>query len=397
MVEASRLVSPEARANEPHGLLKAVKSVLGSFARSYLLLFMTQRATTRCVDRILAIIKNLAIRTASPQPLYQHYQHSNTSVECWTFSMTSRKVIVFGPTGAVGSAAARTAEKLGAKVVLAMRDVEKPIPSLDTAKEKQGSFERVYADLTKPDTVRDAVNTTRAKYAFIYCAHGTPDYMKSTIKALKSAGIDLVVFLSSFTIQGDLKAIQPSEVIPYAHAQVEINLGEIFGANGFVAARPGSFASNTRQYKAGIEKGGVKIYMPDAKVDCIVPEDIGKVCGTVLAKGQQDEQRAIYLYGPELLSQTDCIRILAKVLGKNPKIEIIDEQDAYKMFIEERGAPASLAKYMIGRMGKNITEHSQVFGYPVREEQLSNVQKYSGRKATTFEEWVEQNKQMFVS
>lgn len=310
--------------------------------------------------------------------------------------MASRKVIVFGPTGAVGSAAARTAEELGANVVLAMRDTEKPIPNLDAEKEKQGSFERVHADLTKPDTVRDAVNTTRATYAFIYYAHGTPDNMRSTIEALKSAGISLVVFLSSFTIQGDLKAIQPSEVIPYIHAQVEINLGEIFGADGFVAVRPGSFASNVRQYKAGLAKGEVKIYGPDAKVDCIVPEDIGRVCGTILSKGPQDEQRAIYLYGPELVSQADSVRILAKALGTDPKIESADEQYAYKMFVE-RGIAVPIAKYMIGRAGRTATGPNQVFGYPVSEEQLSNVEKYSGRKATRFEEWVEQNKQMFAS
>jgi uncharacterized protein YbjT (DUF2867 family) len=312
-------------------------------------------------------------------------------------NMASRKVIVFGPTGAVGSAAARTAEELGAKVVLAMRDTEKSIPGLDAEKEKQGSFERVYADLTKSDTVRDAVKTTRAKYAFIYRAHGTPDNMKSTIEALKSAGIDLVVFLSSFTVRGDPTAIQPSEVIPYVHAQVEINLGEIFGTDGFVAVRPGSFASNTLQYKAGLEKGEVKIHMPDAKIDCIVPEDIGKVCGRVLAKGPQNKQRAIYLYGPELLSQTDSVRILAKALGKNPRIETANEQDAYKMFVEERGVPVLIAKYMIRQAEKTVTEQSEVFGYPVSKEQLSNVQKYSGRKGTTFKEWVEQNKQMFVS
>ena len=311
--------------------------------------------------------------------------------------MASRKVIVFGPTGAVGSAAARTAEELGAKVVLAMRDTEKSIPGIDTEKEKQGSFERVHADLTKPDTVRDAVNKTGAKYAFIYCAHGTLDNMKSTIEALKSAGIDLVVFLSSFTVRGDLTAIQPGEIIPYVHAQVEINLGEIFGPDGVVAVRPGSFSSNTLQYKSGLEKDIVKIYAPDAKVDCIVPEDIGRVCGKVLAKGPQDEQRAIYLYGPELLSQMDSVRILAKALGKNPKIEIANEQDAYKMFVEERGVPVPVAKYMIRQAGENLAKQNQVFGYPVSEEQLSNVQKYSGRKGMTFEEWAEQNKRMFLS
>ena len=311
--------------------------------------------------------------------------------------MASRKVIIFGPTGAVGSAAARTAEELGAKVVLAMRDTAKPIRGIDAEKEKQGNFERVQADLTQPDTVRDAVNTTKAKYAFIYLAFGSPDSMKATIEALKSAGIELVVFLSSFTVRDDPAAIPPSDIIPYLHAQVELNLREVFGPDGFVAARPGSFSSNTLQYKTGLEKGEVKIYKPDVKVDCIVPEDIGRVCGTVLAKGPQDEERAIYLYGPELLSNADTIKILAKVLGKNPKIEAVDEQDAYKLWVEELGTPAPIAKYMVGQLGKPVKGPNQVVGYLVDEEHLSNVQKYSGRKGTTFEEWAEQNKQMFVS
>jgi uncharacterized protein YbjT (DUF2867 family) len=311
--------------------------------------------------------------------------------------MASRKVIVFGPTGAVGSSTARTAAELGAKVVLAMRDTEKPIPGLDTAKEKEGNFERVYADLTKPDTVRDAVNTSGAKYAFIYMAHGSPDHMKSTIEALKSAGIVQVVLLSSYTVQGDLEAIPSNDIIPFLHAQVEINLRQIFGANGFVMIRPGYFASNTREYKAAFEKGEYKLHCPDAKIDCIVPEDIGTVCGTVLAKGPQDEERTIYLYGPEILSQIECIKILEKVLGKKFKVEIVEEQeDAYKMFVEERKVPVPVAKYVIDRMGKSVGDN-QVFGYPVKDGQLSNVQKYSGTKGTTFEAWVEQNKQSFIS
>ena len=40
-------------------------------------------------------------------------------------------VIIFGPTGAVGTAAAREAGKRGAKVWLAMRDTNKKIPGLD--------------------------------------------------------------------------------------------------------------------------------------------------------------------------------------------------------------------------------------------------------------------------
>lgn len=174
-------------------------------------------------------------------------------------------------------------------------------------------------------------------------------------------------------------------------------LAEIFGAHGFVAVRPGSFASNTVQYRAELGNGNVKIYMPDSKVDCIVPEDIGRVCGTILAKGPQDEERAIYLYGAKLLSQADTVRVLGKVLGKEVIIETADEQYAYKSFVEDRGAPPFIAKYMVSQMGKTVTGHTQVFGLPIKEEHFSNVHKYSGRNATTFEEWAEQNRDLFVS
>ena len=309
--------------------------------------------------------------------------------------MTSHKVIVFGPTGAVGSAAARTASELGAHVVLAMRDTSKPIPGLDAEQEKQGSFERVQADLTAPDTVRNAVTTTGAKHAFIYLAHGMPNGMKPTIEALKSAGIELVVFLSSFTIQGKLEEVPPNHIIPFVHAQVEINLHAIFGANAFVAARGGYFASNSGAWKAGLAKGEIKLYGPDNMLDNIVPEDIGRVCGTVLAKGPQDEKRIIYLYGPKLLSQRETARTLGRVLGKDPEIVSLDAEGAYKMFTEERGLPPPLAKDFVEREAK--VGPDRVFGCLVGEEELLNVEKYSGEKATAFEEWAERNQGLFAA
>ncbi len=312
-------------------------------------------------------------------------------------NMATQKVIIFGPTGQIGSSAARTARELGAKVILAMRDTGKPIPGLSSEQEKNGAFERVQADLTQPDTVLDAVKQTQAKHAFLYIALGSPDHLKSTIQALKSGGIELVVFVSSFTVRGELEDVKQSDVIPYIHAQVEINLRDIFGADGYVAARPGSFASNSRQWKAGIEKGEVEIYMPEAMVDGIVPEDIGRVCGKVLAKGPQDESRALYLYGPRLMSQEQQVKTIAGVLGKEVKIKSLGREEAYKMLTEQRGMPPPLAEYMTRQAPEPTPGVSRVFGFAVGEEELSNVEEYSGKPATTFEAWAQQNKQMFVS
>lgn len=313
--------------------------------------------------------------------------------------MAAPRVIVFGPTGGVGSAAALTAHELGAHVALAMRDTTKAIPGLTADAEKQGRYERVQADLQQPQTVHDAITKTQAKHAFVYVAFQSPDHMKATMQALKSAGVELVVLLSSFTIRGNLEDIPPAEVIPWVHARVEMTLHEVFGADKFVALRPGSFATNSLQYKAGLQSGHVKLLGPDITVDGIAPEDIGRVGGTVLVKGPpQDGNRTPYLYAPTLLTHLECVKIMAKIAGKDPKIEALSREDAYKMFTEERGMPPPLADFMARHGSAVIPPGSrQVFVYPVTEEELNHVEKYTGKKGMTFAEWAEKNKQLFAS
>ena len=101
-------------------------------------------------------------------------------------------VIVFGPTGQIGSAAAKTALEQGAKVWLAMRDTSKVVPGLENDQEAATTIDRVQADLQKPETVKHAVEASGAKRAFIYLAHGSSDSMRATIEALKSGGVEFV-------------------------------------------------------------------------------------------------------------------------------------------------------------------------------------------------------------
>lgn len=317
--------------------------------------------------------------------------------------MASPKVIVFGPTGAVGSAAARTANSLHSPVTLAMRDPSKDIPGLPfpTGQTTTGTYTKVQADLTDPSTVSAAVAQSGAKHAFLYLVHNSQDHMKSTIQALKDSGITLVVFLSSFTVTGTgveaLSEIQPQSIIDYLHAQVEINLENIFGRQHFVAVRPGSFASNELQYKSGFEKGDVKITFPKSKIDCIVPEDIGRVSGTVLAKGApEDGNHAIYLYGPQFISAHESVATIARVLGKSPKVSDCEEGEARKILIEERGYPPPLADYFMAQT-KTPGGPDELFGKKVNPADRGNVKKYSGFEATTFEEWVRENQENFTS
>lgn len=304
-------------------------------------------------------------------------------------------VIVFGPTGNNGSVAAQTAHQKGAKVWLAMRDVSKAIPGLTPEAEKAGNYWRVYADLSKPDTVAAAVKTAGATRAFIYVAQGTPDFMKGTAEALKAAGVEFVVLLSSYTI-GDARPadVQPSEFIPYTHARLEVTLDEVYGPDGYVAVRPGAFATNLLRQKEGIRAGEVKMYGAGFKIDCITPVDMGGVIGAILADGPRDGQRKVFLYGPQILSQKQGLEIIGEVLGKEIKVSGIGAEEALAQYLA-KGAPKPMAEYMIKALGDTDPDLEDGSWLAHYKEGMENVQKYTGKPATGFREWVQANLELF--
>jgi len=308
--------------------------------------------------------------------------------------MTS--VIVFGPTGQVGSVAARTAAELGAKVWLAMRDINKSIPGLTEDMEKSGDFHRIQADLQEPETVSQAVKTSGAKRAFIYLVHGASDHLKGAIAAMKAAGIEFVVFLSSFTIltNQDLREIPASDILPHVHAQIEANLDDTFGSDHYVAVRPGCFITNLLSEKSGIAANEVDLYGGTFEQDNITPNDIGRVIGNILVSGPHNGQKKVYLYGPEILSMHDSITKIGKTLGKDLKIMTLGPKEGYEKCISF-GMPAAYAKYMVETLGTKGTDKGHGERFPNYEEGVSNVKLYTGKSATSLEDWVKENKVIF--
>ncbi|KAK1749763.1 hypothetical protein QBC47DRAFT_395276 [Echria macrotheca] len=306
----------------------------------------------------------------------------------------SPKIIVFGATGGVGSFAARQAQKLGAKVYLGLRDTSKPVQGLSATEEQEGGFERVYADLTKPETLAEAVSKTGAKRAFIYLVWQTPDNMKSSIEALKTAGIELVVFLGSASVSGDPHDANPADVISYHHAQVEISLQEVFG-NDYVSVRPGFFASNTFPWKRFLPSGVLTIPHPDAEFDYITPSDIGRVCGGILAKEERPAENIIPLYGPQIIPQRQAADTLAKVLGLDIKVERMDEDKVTGYFAAAFKMPESGAKFLANTLKTREAKTDGEYEGNKHTDAVANISKYGGGEPTTFEKWVEENKEFF--
>ncbi|KAJ5615739.1 hypothetical protein N7537_000853 [Penicillium hordei] len=293
-------------------------------------------------------------------------------------------VIIFGATGSVGSAAALKAYQEGAKVTLAMRDTLKSIPTLGDI-----SAEKVQADLTKPETVQTAVRQSGAKTAFVYAIQGIPDDMRHTFVALKKGGIEFVVLLSSFLVQGDRHATPPTEIVPYVHAKVEIALESVFG-NRCSAVRPAYFASNVLHFKDEIAHGEVKLPNPDAEFDWISPKDIGQVIGMALAHGTQEI--SIPLVGPNRLSVRDTLSIISRVLSKEIKITVVGKKQAVED-IQQRGLPEPAAKWFVEAV---TGQRSFIWDVPDFEVGVDNVRKYTHQSPERFEQWLEENKEKFT-
>ncbi|KAL4733908.1 hypothetical protein BDV11DRAFT_199265 [Aspergillus similis] len=311
--------------------------------------------------------------------------------------MGPRKVIVFGATGDVGSAAARTAHSHGAKVFLALRDISKPVPGLTATEERNAGYERVQADLTQPDTVLTAVSKTGATHAFIYAALGaSSDHLFSTAEALKAGGIEFVVILSSFSVQGDIRAVPQSDFVGYAHAQVELSLETVFGPQGYVAVRPAFFASNSRWWqKQIVEDGEVRWAFPDLKLDYISPDDIGAVCGTILAGAFKGEHETpVILCGPETdLSVADAIEVIGRVINKTVKLTKVSTDENIQVLVEKSGLPEPLARVLTDSFAReNKTQGIMRAETP---EARANIERYLNRPAMRFSEWVERNKDKF--
>ncbi|CZR69621.1 related to NmrA-like family protein [Phialocephala subalpina] len=313
--------------------------------------------------------------------------------------MAPTKTIIFGPTGSIGSATSLTAHSKGADIIFAMRDTSKSIPNLTPEAENSGHYTRIQADLTSPSSVLEAVTKTGAKRAFLYLMFGSPDNQRASIEGLKKGGVEFVVFLSSGGVHdGALEDVPSRDFISWSHAQVEINLRDVFGEKGYVAVRPKYFATNSLGWKPMIAAGEVRILHPEAQWDWITPKDIGLVCGRLLVDGFEvvGGRNWVRLSGPELISQKGAIETIGKALGKEIKVTGIGEEEYLEVLIKFAHMPEVVAKNFVRVLNGRMAGDDGVYDEEGYAEEVGNVMKYGGKKPTTFEEWVAENKEAFL-
>ncbi|KAJ7050448.1 hypothetical protein C8F01DRAFT_689305 [Mycena amicta] len=303
-------------------------------------------------------------------------------------------VIVFGPTGTIGGLVALEAHKRGAKVWLAMRNTSKTIPEIPSDIEKSGNFVRVQADLSDPLSVGNAIKASGAKAAYFYLVHGSPDSSRASLQAMRDAGVEYIVFLSSYSVQKEgkeLRAITKAEWIAFEHAQVEIGVEDI-GFPFFTTLRPAFFASNyfKNYLDRSVKPPKAVIVDENSTFDHITPEDIGVVGGAVLVERPSDVKETLYLCGPELHTIKDAWQLVKKVTGRDDIDTTPGSPAQFAQVMASKGIPAVITNHLLDVFEK--ARGASGFLGPQYQAGVANVAKYTGRAPMTFVDYLEAHK-----
>src|SRR6185437_1274498 len=218
-------------------------------------------------------------------------------------------LLVFGPTGKIGSEVVRLLARAGVSARAFARDPAKvSLPDLGG----RPSVEVVRGDLEDRASVERAVAGIEA--AFLVTA-SNPAYELVAIEAARAAGVRKIVKVSSMAIDRD-----PEDRIARGHATAE----QALKASGmaWTLLRPGMFAQNFLAFAESVRRANrIVTSAGQGRAAPIDARDIAAVGVQTLLDPKHDGQTYV-LTGPEAVSYADAAHAIGAAIGK--RVEYMD-------------------------------------------------------------------------
>ncbi|GAA5180171.1 NAD(P)H-binding protein [Rugosimonospora acidiphila] len=198
--------------------------------------------------------------------------------------------------------------------------------------------------------------------------------------AAAAAGVRHVVLLSSNAVTTVADPDVNPMAAPFSAAETALSAGPV----PVTVLRPGSFASNARQWVYGIRaERAVDLPYPDARVDAVDEADVAEVAYRALTDPGL-WGATLDLTGPDAVSLVEQIRILAAVLGEEIGVNRVTREQWKR----------SVNRYMTSEYADALLDYwraLEIHPAPVS----TAVATVTGRPATGFRTWVERNVGMF--
>lgn len=293
-------------------------------------------------------------------------------------------ILITGATGRVGRELVAQLVSLAESKSTAAPGMTWPIRAMTRRPQTAGfapEVEIVYGDADDPASL-DAV-FAGADAAFLMSAQPVgsaprPTHDIALAEAAERAGVGQVVKLSV------LDGGATDDPIGAWHRQAEAAVTS--GGFTWTLLRPGRFASNALQWAPMIRRGDtVTVPFANKPAAPIDPADIAAVAVAAFTSGGH-HGAAYQLSGPQALTPTDELRILAEVLGRplrlvEPPIEMA------RAGMVKYGMPEPVVDAVIARVLSDDDAGARV---------LSTVTDVLGRPPVTFAQWAHNHAHLFT-
>ncbi len=275
-------------------------------------------------------------------------------------------IVVTGATGNVGRPLVSLLAAAGARVLAITR-------SPDTARFPAGV-----------QAVSGAVDAMTGASAVFLNSRALGDDLAAVVAAARHSGVTKLVALSAINADDDV-ARQPSRVRGDRNKEVE----ELCVDSGlaWVSLRPAVFATNfagmwAAQIRAGDVVGGPYAAASSAP---IVEADIAAVAAHAVLTDELVGQR-IPLTGPQALTNTELVDVIGDVLARPLRYVEAPPEVVRQRFIAI-GLGADFADAYMAMLADAVDNPALV---------THDVEKITGRPATSFAQWVDEHRQLFT-
>jgi uncharacterized protein YbjT (DUF2867 family) len=280
-------------------------------------------------------------------------------------------ILVTGATGTVGGAVVR-------RLVAAGHPVRALVRQPGAGRVPDG-VEVAYGDLTRPETLAEALSGVERMYLLAPLAPHLPHWEAGAIDAARAAGVRHVVKHSN------LGADDPdATTVQRWHRAGERLLEQSAMAWTFV--RPTGFMSNALGWAGTIRAQGT-VYAPagDGKLAVVDPYDIAAVAVAALT-GPGHEGRAYDVTGPAALSTVDQVAAIGAAIGRPLRYVDIPESTA-RDGMRASGMPAVIVEALLEFMALVRSGRADTVS--------DAVPTGTGRPARTFEAWAAEHTDTF--
>ena len=290
----------------------------------------------------------------------------------------SRKILVLGPTGNVGSALTPRLTATGADVRALVRGV--PLAVSKAQALKDAGVEVFYGDLNDLDTLHAAFDEVTKVFLLIAPGPEAGAQARNAIAAAKQSGNPHVVNLS-------VAKATPSHPSRFGREHGEIDIELVESGLPYTFVRAIYFMQNTLAEAQTVASAGT-IYMPmkDGKVGMIDARDVAEAAAVVLTSDGH-EGASYLLTGPDSISIQDVADTLGKALGK--EVNYVDvPPEAAKEAMLGMGIPAWIADGIIettGALSEGLGDYT-----------TDDFEKLTGHRANSYKTFARDFSQVFV-